>query len=161
MFKEMRRIKQLLSNEQSIDILNRCTAGVLGVIDENGYPYTVPVSYTLKDGEVLFHSAIEGHKIESIRNNDKVTFCVIDRDDVIAAEFTTKYSSVIVFGRARILTDDAEKARAMGAITQKYYPDHMKEGREEIESSVKRFCSVAISVEHMTGEASLSIMDQI
>ncbi|NCB43014.1 MAG: pyridoxamine 5'-phosphate oxidase family protein [Clostridia bacterium] len=160
MFKEMRRIKQLLSKEQTIEILNRCTAGVLGVIDENGYPYTVPVSYTFKDGELLFHSAIEGHKIQSIKNNDKVTFCVVDKDDVIAAEFTTKYSSVIAFGRARILEDDAQKARAMEAITQKYSPDHMKEGREEIESSMKRFCIVAISVEHMTGKASLSLINK-
>jgi nitroimidazol reductase NimA-like FMN-containing flavoprotein (pyridoxamine 5'-phosphate oxidase superfamily) len=161
MFKEMRRTKQLLSNEQTVEILNRCTSGVLGVIDENGYPYTVPVSYTFKDGELFFHSAIAGHKIESIKHNDKVTFCIIDKDQIVPEEFTTQYSSVVVFGRARILSDEEEKAQAMEAITQKYSPDHMQKGKEEIASSMQRFCVVAIAIEHMTGKAELSLIKPI
>lgn len=160
MFREMRRTKQLLSKEDTIEILNRCTSGVFAVIDEDGYPYTVPVSHAYKDGEIFFHSAIEGHKIDSIKNNDKVTFCVIDKDQVVAEDFTTQYQSVVVYGRARILSDEKEKVQAMEAIVQKYSPDYMKEGKEEIQNSMPRFCVVAIAIEHMTGKAALSLINQ-
>jgi hypothetical protein len=60
MFREMRRKKQLLSKEETIEILKSCTSGVLGVIGDDGYPYTVPVSYALKDDKIFIHSAKEG-----------------------------------------------------------------------------------------------------
>jgi len=161
MFREMRRIKQLLTEEQSVRVLNRCTSGVFGVIDENGYPYTVPVSHVYKDGRLYFHSAVEGHKIDSLRRNDKVTFCVVDKDDVVPADFTTKYISVIVFGRARILENPEEKFAAIELITQKYSPEYMQEGRKEAEESMARFCIVEIDIERMTGKSSLSLIDSI
>lgn len=160
MFREMRRTRQLLPKEETVEILNRCTSGVFAVIDENGYPYTVPVSYVLKGEQIFFHSAIEGHKIDSIKGNDKVTFCVIDKDTVIPEDFSTQYQSVVVFGRARILSDEREIVEAMEAITQKYSPDYMEEGREEIKNSMPRFCVVAIAIEHMTGKAALSLINQ-
>ena len=58
MFREMRRKKQLLSKEkETIEILKSCTSGVLGVVGDDGYPYTVPVSYALKDDKIFIHSA--------------------------------------------------------------------------------------------------------
>jgi len=50
----------LLSKEETIEILKSCTSGVLGVIGDDGYPYTVPVSYALKDDKIFIHSAKEG-----------------------------------------------------------------------------------------------------
>ncbi len=102
MFREMRRKKQLLSKDETIEILSAHTSGVLGVNGDDGYPYTVPVSYIYKDNKLFFHCAKEGHKIDSIKKDDKVTFCVIDKDDVVQEAFTTHFRSVIVFGRARI-----------------------------------------------------------
>ena len=83
MFREMRRKKQLLSEAETTEILKTCTSGVLGVTGDNGYPYTVPLSYAYKDNKLFFHFAKEGHKIDGIERNDKVTFCVIDKDEVI------------------------------------------------------------------------------
>lgn len=45
MFRKMRRFKQELTQEQTIDILKACKTGILGVIGDNGYPYTVPMNY--------------------------------------------------------------------------------------------------------------------
>ena len=120
----MRRVKQLLSNDEAIEILNKCSSGVLGVHGDDGYPYTVPLSYAYKDDKLFFHCAIEGHKIDSIKRNDKVTFSVIERDNVIQESFETHYRSVIIFGRARILTDDFEKRNALKLLVEKYSPDY-------------------------------------
>ena len=50
----------------------------------------------------------------------KVSFTVIDRDEVMARERTTKFCSVIVFGHARILEGEEEMRRAANAIGAKY-----------------------------------------
>lgn len=54
MFREMRRKKQLLSEAETIEILQSCTSGVLAVMGDNDYPYAVPLSYTYKDGKLFF-----------------------------------------------------------------------------------------------------------
>ena len=138
MFREMRRKNQLLSKEETIKILKSCTSGVLGVIGDDDYPYTVPVSYTYKDGKLFFHGAKEGHKIDSIKRNDKVTFCIIEKDEVIQKTFTTHFRSVSIFGRARILTEDEERKYAIDSLVEKYSPDYIEEGQQEIKSAWNR-----------------------
>lgn len=159
MFRNMRRKKQLLSEEDTIKILEKCTAGVLGVIGDDDYPYTVPVSYVYKDGKIFIHSANQGHKIDSIMNNDKVTFCVIEKDDVIQETFTTHFRSVSIFGRARILTDDLQRRQALEGLVEKYSPDFIKEGQTEIEKEWDRVSIIEIEIEHMTGKAAIEIIN--
>lgn len=159
MFREMRRKKQLLSKEETIKILKLCTSGVLGVIGDHGYPYTVPVSYVFKDDKLFIHSAKEGHKIDSIKRNDKVTFCVIEKDEVIQKTFTTHFRSVSIFGRARILTDDSDRRYALESLIEKYSPDYIKEGQQEIEREWDRVCLIEVKIEHMTGKAAIEIIN--
>ena len=152
MFREMRRNKQLLSEAETIEILETCTSGVLGVTGDDDYPYTVPVSHVYKDGKLYFHCASEGHKIDGIKKNDKVTFCVIEKDEIIPDKFASRYRSAIVFGRARILTDDNERRYALECLVEKFSPDYKVEGQTEIQRDWDRVCVVEISIEHMTGK---------
>lgn len=154
----MRRNKQRLSEGETIEILKTCTSGVLAVTGDHGYPYAVPLSYVYKDHKLFFHCAKAGHKIDGIANNDKVSFCVIKNDDVIAKSFTTYYRSVIVFGRARILTGDDERRLALESLIEKYSPDYMEEGQKEIERDWDRVCLVEINIEHMTGKAAIELI---
>ena len=156
----MRRKKQLLSKEETIEILNSCTAGVLGVIGDDGYPYTVPVSYAYKDKKIFIHSAIKGHKIDSIIKNDKVSFTVIDKDEVIQETFTSHFRSVIIFGRGRIIKEDSEKQSALESLVEKYSPDYIKEGKEEIKKDWDRVSLIEIEIQHMTGKAAIEIIKQ-
>lgn len=160
-FREMRRKKQLLSKEETINILEACTSGVLGVNGEEGYPYTVPVSYVLKGDKLFIHSAKEGHKIDSIKKNDKVTFCVIEKDQVIQETFTTHFRSVSIFGRARILTDDSKKQYALESLVEKYSPDFIKEGQKEIKREWNIVSLIEVKIEHMTGKAAIEIVKPI
>ena len=89
MFRSMRRKKQCLSLQESIDILNRGTSGVLAVSGDGGYPYAVPMSYVYCDSKIFFHSAKQGHKLDAVLGNDKVSFCVVDQDEVQPQKFTT------------------------------------------------------------------------
>ena len=154
MFREMRRNKQQLNENEIEAILNGHTSGVLAVHGENGYPYTIPLSYTYDDGQIYFHSAVEGHKIDAIRNNDKVSFCVIDQDEVIQETFTTKYRSAVVFGRAQIITDPIVRLKALEILVKKYSSDFVIEGQQEILQGWNKVSIIAIRIEHKTGKTS-------
>lgn len=60
MFREMRRTKQLLSEAESIEILQDCTSGVLAVTGDNAYPYAVTLSYVYIVGKLYFHFSKTG-----------------------------------------------------------------------------------------------------
>lgn len=160
MFREMRRKNQELSSEETIAILDKATSGVLGVTGDSGYPYTVPLSYVYQDGKLFFHCAKTGHKIDGIRRNDRVSFCVIEKDEVVQNTFSTNYRSVIVFGRARFLTEDGERRRALECLLEKYSPDFLEEGQREIERDWDHVCLVEIQIERMTGKTALALVNQ-
>ncbi|HIS34788.1 MAG TPA: pyridoxamine 5'-phosphate oxidase family protein [Candidatus Avirikenella pullistercoris] len=161
MFREMRRRKQLLPEEKSVSILERMTSGVLAVMGDNGYPYAVPLSYVYCDGKLYFHSAKTGHKIEAIIRNEKVSFCVIEQDNVVPEEYTTYFRSVIVFGKARILTDDKEKRKAMEILAEKYSPSQQEGRLQEIEKSFKHFVMIELLVESMTGKEAIGLVRKV
>lgn len=158
MFREMRRSKQLLPDAETIEILQTCTSGVLAVSGDDGYPYAVPLSFAYKDGKIFFHFATAGHKNDAIARNNKVSFCVIKTDNVIQKTFTTHFRSAIVFGTARILTEDAEKRHALQCLVEKYSPDYTKEGQSEIDRAWNRLSVAEVKIEHMTGKAAIELM---
>ena len=110
-FRVMRRMQQQLSEEESISILRKSTAGTLALLGDNDYPYAVPISYVYADGKLYFHSALSGHKVDAIRKCDKASFCVIEQDEVHPEKFTTFFRSVIAFGRIHIIENEAEKLK--------------------------------------------------
>ena len=61
------------------------------------------MNFVYEDGKIYFHGAKEGHKIDAIKINPKVSMSIIDQEDVIEEELTTYFRSVILFGKARIL----------------------------------------------------------
>lgn len=157
MFREMRRKRQLLPSEVSVAILERMTNGVLAVHGDDGYPYAVPVSYVYAGGRIYFHTAKEGHKVDAIVRNAKVSFCVVEQDDVRPAEFTTYFRSVIAFGKARVLTDEAEKRAALELLADKY--SQGEPGLEaEIEKGFSHLLMVEVEVEHLTGKEAIELV---
>ena len=156
MFREMRRNKQQLSCEECEEILRKSTAGVLAVSGDDGYPYAVPLSYVYCDNKVYFHSAKSGHKIDGIKNNSKVSFCVIAKDEIIPEKFTTYFRSVIVFSKARILESMDEILPAIRKLGMKYNPD--EEGcNEEIKRCLQTLAVIEMDIEHMTGKEAIEL----
>lgn len=157
MFREMRRGKQLLSKEETIAVMNRCTNGVLACIGDEGYPYAVPISYVYFNGRIYFHTAKAGHKIDAIMNDPKVSFTVIDEDRIVSEEYTTYFRSVIAFGKARI-TEGDERLEAFAALVEKYSGDQPEENKKEEITSCTQANMMVIDVEHMTGKEAIEFV---
>lgn len=152
-FREMRRIKQKLSEEECREILKRNTAGVLAVLGDEGYPYGVPLSYLWEDGYLYFHCAKTGHKLDAIAGCEKASFCVIDQDMVVPKEYTSYFRSVIVFGRARVMKEEKEIRSVIEKLAQKYAPLDSEENRRFfIEKEYGALCMIKMKAEHISGK---------
>ncbi len=154
MFREMRRSKQLLSTEETIAVMDRCTNGVLACLGDGDYPYSVPVSYVYFNEKIYFHSAKAGHKIDAIAKYSKVSFSVIDEDTVVSKEYTTYFRSVIAFGKARIVEGD-ERLKAFIALVKKYSGDKPEEAQHKEIAGCTQAYIIAIDVEHITGKEAI------
>lgn len=158
MFRDMRRKKQLLSKEETVEIFERNTSGTLALSGDDDYPYALPISYVYSNGKIYFHSAVAGHKIDAIEKCDKASFCVIDADDVVSEKYTTYYRSAIAFGKIRIIEDDSLKHHAIETLTDKYLPAHKDGAYDEINSSFQRFIMIELDIEHMTGKEAIELV---
>lgn len=153
MFRKMRRSAQELDREVCEEVLSRGTSGVLAVLGDEGYPYAVPLSYVFADGKLYFHCAKQGHKMDAVRACDKVSFCVVDKDDVVPEEYTTYFRSVIVFGRARVLEDAAEIRAALEKLGRKYHPSDSQEGLAgAIDRELAAVAVIELTPEYVTGK---------
>lgn len=157
MFREMRRSKQVLSDAESIAVLERGTSGVLAVSGDDGYPYAVPLSYVYYNSKIYFHVAKSGHKLDAIMRNAKVSFCVIDKDQIVPEEYTTYFRSVIAFGRVRILADE-QKREALEALAAKYSPEQVEGRKEEINRQIQNVCMLELTVEHLSGKEAIELV---
>ncbi|HHV71428.1 MAG TPA: pyridoxamine 5'-phosphate oxidase family protein [Clostridia bacterium] len=158
MFREMRRSKQLLSREDTLAVMNRCTNGVLACLGDDGYPYAVPLSYVYFNDKIYFHSAKVGHKIDAITKNPKVSFAVIDEDTIVSEEYTTYFRSVIAFGKARIVEGD-ERLEAFKALVEKYSGGQPEEAKYKEITGCRQAYIVAIDIEHITGKEAIEYVN--
>lgn len=160
-FRQMRRNKQQLSKSECIEILERNTSGTLAVAGDGGYPYAVPLSYVYYDNALYFHCAKSGHKLDAITNNNKVSFCVIDQDEVAPKKYTTYFRSVIIFGRASIMDNNDEILDALKRLALKYAPNNSAEElNAEIEKGGPAMYMVKIEAEHMTGKECIELVKE-
>ena len=158
LFREMKRFNQQLPMDQTIEILTRNNSGVLAVQGDEGYPYTVPMNYFYQDGKVYFHTKQTGHKMDAIKKDAKVSFCVIERDQFISEEYTNHYRSAIAFGKARVLEDEQEIYEYTLMWAEKLCSSETPKHREEV---VKRrlptLGMIVMEIEHVTGKEALEL----
>ncbi len=157
-FREMRRKRQQLTEEESIAILQKATAGTLALLGDDDYPYAVPISYVYHDGKLYFHSALTGHKVDAIRKCDRASFCVIDQDAVQPQKYTTFYRSVIAFGRIHIIEDAQEKLDTARMLGNRYNPNQEEALQKEIENGLSRMLMIRFDIEHLTGKEAIELV---
>ena len=157
-FREMRRKRQQLSEEESIAILQKATAGTLALLGDNDYPYAVPISYVYADGKLYFHSALSGHKVDAIRRCDKASFCVIAQDDVQPEKYTTFFRSVIAFGRIHIIEDEQENLETARMLGNRYNPAQEEALQKELENGLSRMLMIRLDIEHLTGKEAIELI---
>ena len=153
MFRELVRKKQALSKETCIAILKSEPRGVLSVLGDDGYPYGMPMNhyYCEEDGKIYFHSGKNGHRVDAVKHCDKASFCVYDGGFRREGEWALNITSVITFGRIR-LVEDVDMTRKICTELVRKFTDDEKYLEKELNNALPRVQCLMLEPEHMTGK---------
>ena len=156
MERKMRRFKQMLPAEEAKNILHQATNGILSLIDRDGEPYGVPLSFAYDGTDTLyFHSARAGHKIECMSANNRASFCIIAKDEIVPKEFTSYFQSVIANGKLEIATDTAEILKGLRLLCDKYSPG--LDASAEINKCLEHVLVFKLQIETLTGKEAIDL----
>jgi len=149
----VRRTDRQITEAEARLLLEAGEFGVLSTVSADGTPYGVPVNYCVMDGDIYFHSAPEGAKLDNLEHSPEVSFCVVGSTEVLPSRFGTKYESCVVAGRAIEVLGEG-KRRALECLVAKYSPGFEAEGLRHIERLQGKTRVFRISVHSVSGKAS-------
>lgn len=148
----VRRQDRGISLQQAEELLDRGEYGVLSTVGPDGQPYGVPLNYVYREGALYFHCALAGHKLDNLRHNARVSFCVVGATRVLPEQFATAYESAVVFGTAAEI-GGPEREQALVWLLEKYCAPYLDEGRQYMAAKDRLTCVVKIVVSHVSGKA--------
>jgi len=153
MFNAIRRKDRELNRTETESILVKGTYGVLSMNGENDYAYGVPLSYVYTGNSIYLHCAAEGRKITRIRNDNRVSFCVVGEAIPLVDQFSMKYESAIVFGKTYEV-DQEEKLKALILIVEKYSTgEYLEKGKAYALNSLHKTAVIRVDIELISGKA--------
>ena len=135
---EMRRKDRKLDEQVAVSLLEHCEYAVLSTIGEDGNPYGIPISPVLEGKNLYFHCALEGTKLQNIRNHPAVCITCVGETRLVPEKFTTEYQSAIAFGTASMVEDEEEKVRILYLLCQKYAASNLDAFDREVKRSLHR-----------------------
>lgn len=152
-FRKMRRHGQQVSQEECRQVLRTEGRCVLSVLGEGGYPYGIPLDFYFDEvrGKVYFHSAREGHKVDALRSNPKACMTTWNTGFKKPGDWAWYVTSVICFGRVRLVEEEDLALDALFQIGKKYYPS-AEEARELAQKTLSRVQILELTIDHMTGK---------
>ena len=153
MFRPMRRIRQQLPDEEALEVLKSAKRGVLSMTGDDGWPYGVWLNpyYREADGRIYFHGAKEGHKIDALRRDARVSFTVIDDGVQDEGGWAYTFRSVVVFGRIEFVEDHSFALELCRELARRFNPSE-EDIEKEIQRAGARVQVMALIPEHITGK---------
>ncbi len=153
MHRELTRKNRQIPHDECIEILTNEMRGVLSVNGDDGYPYAMPMNhyYEENDGCIYFHCGKKGHRIDSLRKSDKVSFCVYEKGYRKDNDWAYNVRSVIVFGRIEIIDDIDIIAEITKKLSHKFTNDD-EYINHEIEKFAKATLLLKLTPEQITGK---------
>lgn len=153
MFRNVTRIKQVLSGEECTAILKKQLRGVLSLLGDDGYPYGMPLNhyYNEEDDKLYFHSGKTGYKIEAMLKHPKASYCVYDEGIHENGNWFLTIRSVIVFGKIEMI-EDREKIYDIARKLSHKFTDDESYIEHEVETSGPGTLMFALVPEHITGK---------
>ena len=153
MFRELTRKKKQITTDECIEILKSEKRGVLSVLGDDDYPYGMPMNhwYNEEDGKLYFHCGNVGHRLDALRQYDRVSFCVYDRGFRENGHCALNVKSVIVFGKMEIVDDKEEIVDITTKLSRKFTQDEAYIA-EEIRQHAHRTLLLVLTPEHICGK---------
>jgi len=126
-------------------------ATVYGILDEgfvchvgfifNGHPFVIPTGYARAGDHLYIHGSAASRMLRTLKEGIEACVTVTLIDGLVLARsafhHSMNYRSVVVFGKASILQDRAEKLEALRAFSEHVVPGRWEQVRQPSESEIK------------------------
>jgi nitroimidazol reductase NimA-like FMN-containing flavoprotein (pyridoxamine 5'-phosphate oxidase superfamily) len=151
----MRRKDREQDEDFALAVIDKCAYSVMATVSPDGSPYCIPLSLAREGQWLYFHSAHEGHKIDNLRQRNKVCVSCVGEQEAIPGEFALRYESAVIFGSAMEVTDREEKIRALFLISKRYTPGNIAAFDEAIERQLDKTAVWKIHIDEISGKGRL------
>ena len=150
--RNMRRKDREKSRDFALAVADKCFYSVMATVNPDGSPYCVPL-FLAREGEWLyFHCAREGHKIDNLRFQNRVSISCVGDTKVIPRKFGLEYESAVINGTAFEITDREEMIRALAVISRRYTPGDMDIFDKAVERDLGRTAVWKIHIDEISGK---------
>lgn len=154
MFPRDKAIREIKGKEEIFEIIAACKICHVGFID-GSRPYVLAFNFGFADGTVYLHCARYGHKLDVLRENNKVCVefdCaheIFARNEEVACSWRMRYKSVIAWGTAEIVDDFDLKEKALSILMTNYSDLTFSFSKP----SVDNILIIKIKLEEMSGRS--------
>lgn len=156
----LRRADRAMRDPDDIEaLLRRARFGYVATTSGD-QPFLHPTTfwYDQRARRVYFHGARQGRTLQNVRQNPRVCFGVAEMGRMLPADsacgFSLEYASVCVFGRVRLVEEEAEKRRGLQGLLDKYFPElqPVKDYSPITQAQLSETTVYAIEVEAWSGK---------
>jgi len=124
------------------------------VID--GQPYCTPTFFWREGSKLYWHGSSASRMLENQSDGQRVCLTVAHLDSLVLARcgfnHSADYRAVMAFGTAYIVTDPDEKARALVAMVDRFFPDRTASLRQSSKQEIKASAVIAMEIEEASAK---------
>jgi nitroimidazol reductase NimA-like FMN-containing flavoprotein (pyridoxamine 5'-phosphate oxidase superfamily) len=124
------------------------------VID--GQPYCTPTFFWREGTKLYWHGSSASRMLENQSDGQKVCLTVAHLDSLVLARcgfnHSADYRAVMAFGTAYLVIDPDEKARALVAMVDRFFPDRTASLRQSTKQEIKASAVIAMEIEQASAK---------
>lgn len=144
--------KRILQQYEIEEIIQKAEICYLA-INSGKAPYVIPMNYGYIDKSLYLHTGLHGKKLDLIRRDNNVAFCINGDNQLVAGEkacgWSVKGKSVTGYGRAILISNSDEKIKALDIIMSHYTSGPFDYNPKSVEVTM----IIRIDIEEMTGKS--------
>ncbi len=99
----------------------------------DGQPFVIPTTYARMGDKLVIHGSVSSRMLRALREGAEACITVTLLDGLVLARsafhHSMNYRSVVIFGRARAVTDPAEKKAVLEALVEFIVPGRRADAR--------------------------------
>lgn len=162
---QMIRGSRKMSDEDARAFLKAQKIASVGTVDQNGWPYVIPLTYIYLGDEYLWlHTgAHQGHFLSNLQNSPRVSISVAEIGGMeTAGSFLCNgsqlYTSIVLFGEVTIIRDDATiKNWFFDQLREKYVPKAISDELRPEYPDIGKIIVYRVAIEMLTGKRSIGV----
>ena len=149
---KLRRIPKRGSQERQLiyDILDEGLIAHVGFVNNN-QPFVIPMAYGREDDRLYIHGASVSRLMKTLETGVEVCLTVTLVDGLVVARslfhHSMNYRSVVLFGKAKLVSEEEEKMLALKVITEHLIPDRWQDARVPTPQELKGTHVLAFEIE--------------